>query len=520
MTTFGPWWKSLSALTAALLLLLVTFHASATSMVAIWMGSTTYHHCFLVLPIALFLIWQKRDALVRVPPCHEPFALIPLWVFAFLWLIGKAGQVQLFEHVALIGMFISVTVALLGITVARVIAFPLTFLCFMIPVGDFLIPSLQTVTADFAILLIRLIDIPIYRSGIMIQTPSGLFEVAQACAGVRFLITNIMVATLFAHLAMNRLWKWAVLMTLAVVVPIIANGFHATGFILFVYWTDHDYVAGVDHLIFGWGFFAFVMIVLLAIGSWMADWPEDGDRRLLSSIEIDVSPWRPAFALPLIALILAAPVYAAMVVDQRPNTVTIDPKKALAPTLAQNLAPVCKTAAAEDDGWRPMFKQADFSRNFQLDCLGQPVDLFVAYYAFEREGAELIHYANRFSDGEDWKTIASARYAPKIEGLPATLKQEDLVGRNRQDRLVLAYYWIDGRLFTRDWQVKAFQLYQKLLGRDEPAALVAVSAPYDDDPKEALTSLSAILERHKDIADYLVELKPGKAEPTRRIFAY
>lgn len=509
MVTFGPWWKSLTALIASFALLLSVFSESLTSMIAVWMGSTTYHHCFFVLPISLFLIWQRRADIARIIPCHEPVALISLFAFAFLWLIGRAGQIQFFEHVALVGMIISITLALLGLSVGKLIAFPLLFLGFMVPFGDFLIPALQVFTADFAVLLLRLIDIPIFHDGIMIETPTGLFEVAEACAGIRFLIANIVVATLFAYIAMGRLWKWGAFLALAVIVPIIANGLRATGIILIAYWTDHEYAAGVDHLIYGWGFFAAVMLIFLAIGSWMADWPEEPKNRLVGSIDVDVNPWRPAFALPLLALIGAGPLYATVVINPVPATASVDPKKALSPALAQNLAPGCEPAEEQAQTWRPLFKKADFSKSFQLDCGGQPVDLFVAYYAYERDGAELIHYANRLADGKNWKRISTSRYTPNIEGLPKTLRREELIGRSRDDRLVLTWYWVDGRLMARDWKVKAYQLYQQLLGKDEPSALVALSAPYGEDPDDALIGVTEVLKQHKGISDYLIDLKPS-----------
>ena len=509
MVTFGPWWRTLTALFASFAFLLSVFSESLASMIAVWIGSTTYHHCFFVLPISLFLMWQRRSDFARIIPCHEPLALLPLFAFAFLWLVGRAGQIQFFEHVALVGMMISITLALLGFAVGKLIAFPLLFLGFMVPFGDFLIPSLQVFTADFAVLLLRLIDIPIFHDGIMIETPTGLFEVAEACAGIRFLIANIMVATLFAYIAMGRLWKWGVFLALAVIVPIVANGLRATGIILIAYWTDHEYAAGVDHLIYGWGFFAAVMLVFLAIGSWMADWPDGRQGRLIGSIDVDVNPWRPAFALPLLAMISAAPLYAAVIINPVPATASVDAKKALSPVLAQNLAPVCEPVDEQNQPWRPLFKKADFSKNFQLICSGQPVDLFVAYYAYERDDAELIHYANRLADGKNWKRISTTRYEPNIEGLPKTLRREELLGQSQDDRLVLAWYWVDGRLMARDWQVKAYQLYQQLLGKDEPSALVALSAPYGDDPAKALMGVTEVLKQHKGISDYLVDLKPA-----------
>ena len=120
----------------------------------------------------------------------------------------------------------------------------------------------------------------------------------------------------------------------------------------------------------------------------------------------------------------------------------------------------------------------------------------------------MIHHANRLADGDDWTRISASRYTPGIEGLPKTLRREELVGKSTDDRLVLAWYWVDGRLLAHDWQVKAYQLYQKILGRDEPSALVALSAPYSEDPDEALLGIEEVLKRHKGISDYLIDLKP------------
>ena len=371
-----PWRGSLLALVASLTLLFGLTIDSLSSMIAVWMGATAFHHCFFVLPISLFLIWQKREDLARQIPCHEPRALLLLIAFAVLWLLGRAGQIQFFEHVALVGLGISITLAVFGFLIGRLLAFPLVFLGFMVPFGDFLVPTLQQFTADFTVLFLRLIGIPTFHDGIMIETPTGLFEVAEACAGIRFLIANVMIATLFAYLAMGKLWKWGVFLALSVIIPIIANGFRATGIVLIAYWTDNEYAAGVDHLVYGWGFFAAVMLGFLAIGSRLADWPDEAKPSTLSSIDVDVSPWRPSFALPLAALIAAAPLYAAIILEQTPEHTGLDAKRALSPILAQSLAPACKTAHDQGKVWRPSFNKADFSRGLQLDCGGRSVDLF------------------------------------------------------------------------------------------------------------------------------------------------
>lgn len=494
------WRLPLATLTAALALLLALMAETVSSMVTVWISATTYNHCFLVLPISLFLIWQRRAVLARLTPVQAWWALIPLAMFAGLWLTGRAGQVMLFQHVALVGMIISITLAVLGREIGRTIAFPLAFLGFMVPFGDFLVPVLQQFTADFAVTMLRLIDIPVFRDGIMIETPSGLFEVAEACAGIRFLIANVMVATLFAYCAFERRWKWVAFLALSVIIPIVANGFRAAGIILIAYLTDNDYAAGVDHLIYGWGFFAVIMLLFLAIGSWMADWPDKPGEPLFTGHTPHVGHWRPALAMPLVTLIISGPLYALAVLDRAPAPISFDA------SLALDLGPACKTDDAAEQNWRPHFQHADFTKGVRLDCGDQPVDLFLAYYAYERQGAELIHYANRLSDGERWTRLASAWYAPNIDGLPAKVIKEELFGRQTEDRLVLAWYWIGGRLIAKDWQAKLYQLYRKLLGRDEPVALIALSTPYDDRPEDALPSIAEVLRYHKGITTYLAGL--------------
>lgn len=509
-TMTSAWRLPLLALAAMLALLLAMTSETVASMVTVWRAATTYHHCFLVLPISLFLIWQKRDRIAGLTPRQEPLALCLLVAFALVWLVGRAGQIQLFQHIALVGLAISITLALLGRDIARVIAFPLAFLGFMVPFGDFLVPSLQQFTANFSVALLRLFEIPVFHDGIMIQTPSGLFEVAEACAGIRFLIANVVVATLFAYLAMTGLWRWVLFLALSVIIPIIANGFRAFGIILIAYLSDNEYAAGVDHLVYGWGFFAAVMLLFLAIGSWIADWPDVSSETGSTRGSSGALPWSPALVLPVALLIAAAPLYANTILDRAPGPIAFTSDRTLSAALAADLAPVCKPTGGDDAAWRPTFAKADLTEGLNLDCGGQPVDLFLAYYAYERDGAELIHHANRLADGEAWIRTSASWYAPEIDGLPSTLRREELYGRRTGERLVLAWYWIGGRQVARDWQAKAYQLIQKLLGRDEPAALIALSTPYADRPDDVLPGLTEVLQQHKGISTYLSDLAPSE----------
>ena len=101
--------------------------------------------------------------------------------------------------------------------------------------------------------LLRVAGVPVFHDGVLIETSSGLFEAAEACAGVRFLIANVMIAALFAHFAYRRAWKVAAFMSLALTVPVVANGLRAFGIVYIAFWTDNKYASGVDHVVYGCG---------------------------------------------------------------------------------------------------------------------------------------------------------------------------------------------------------------------------------------------------------------------------
>src|SRR5262249_26589319 len=140
--------------------------------------------------------------------------------------------------------------------------------------GDFLVPWLQDFTARFSVDALRLSGIPVYSDGFRISIPNAEFYVAEACAGLRFLIATIAFGVLFAYF-MFRSWTRKILFVLlCLLTPIPANRFRAYGLLLLAYLTDGALAAGVDHIVYGWVFFSLVTLGLTALGWAMRDMPE------------------------------------------------------------------------------------------------------------------------------------------------------------------------------------------------------------------------------------------------------
>ena len=162
--------------------------------------------------------------------------------------------------------------AVLGTQTLKALLFPLAFLFFAVPFGEFLVPPLMNWTADFAAIAIRASGVPIFREGNFLTIPTGTWSIVEACSGIRYLIASFMVGCLFAYLSYRSPIRRAAFVAASLVVPIVANWVRAYMIIMLGHLTNNRLAVGADHLIYGWIFFGVVMVLLFWIG---AKWRED-----------------------------------------------------------------------------------------------------------------------------------------------------------------------------------------------------------------------------------------------------
>ncbi len=230
-----------------------------------WWNIDTYSHILLVPVIIGWLIALKSNELAKVDPRPWLPGLLVVVAGLGLWLIGRVSGVNLIAHAGAVGALQGVVIAAFGPRVCTMIALPLCFGVFLVPFGDEIIGPLQIITAQIAISLTQWSGIPAFFDGIYIDTPVGLFVVAEACSGVRFLIAML---TLSVLVAFTRFTKWshrAAFMAISIIVPIIANGIRAWGTIYVAQSQGVEFAAGFDHVFYGWFFFAFVVVFILGI---------------------------------------------------------------------------------------------------------------------------------------------------------------------------------------------------------------------------------------------------------------
>ncbi|NND46613.1 MAG: exosortase A, partial [Woeseiaceae bacterium] len=262
---------NLAALSVVLITVSVLYFDTFRSMVAIWLRSDTFLHGIIIFPISFYLVWRKWPQLRSISP--KPFipGLFLLVGVSIAWFVADALGIQVGTQLAATAIIPCAILTVTGVSFVRAIAFPLAYLFFAVPFGEFWVPDLMEITADFAIGLLRLTGIPVLRDGLFLSIPSGNFVVAEACSGIRYLLAAMALGTLYAYLNYEKTYKRLIFIAFSFFLPIIANGFRAYGIIAIAYYSDMKYAVGVDHLIYGWIFFGVVIGLMFLAGSYYRD---------------------------------------------------------------------------------------------------------------------------------------------------------------------------------------------------------------------------------------------------------
>jgi exosortase A len=308
-------WRALApaapALAAGLLGLGLLFHQEAAAAVQVWNASTAYGHCWLVLPLAAWLLWERRhEAEARAIEPVPALALLALPLVA-MWLVANLLGIMEGRQLAAIGCVEVLLLCVLGRLLFWALSPALLYLIFLVPFGAFITPRLQDFTAGFVAIGLDALQIPSRVTQYRIDIPEGQFYVAEACAGLRFLIASIAFGVLYAVTMFRSPWRRVAFIAAAVAVPVVANGVRALGIVVLGHVLGSAEAAETDHVLYGWIFFSIVILLLALSGMPFRQEPAPAPPPLATLPPPDARARRGRAllaALPVLALAASGPV--------------------------------------------------------------------------------------------------------------------------------------------------------------------------------------------------------------------
>ncbi len=444
---------------AAMVLLLIiytTLYASTwLDMERVWRSSATYNHCYLILPISLYFFWQKRHQLPQVTINQRWlwFPLLAIVLLQVIWLFGFAADLALLMHAAAVLSLQAVIWLLLGNQRSYQHRFALAYLIFLLPFGEELSPFLQNITADLTVIMLHLVQIPVYREGLYLATPVGLFEVAEACSGLRFLIAALAISVLFAHLHYRSWWKQFLFVGFMAVLSVLANGVRAFMLVVIGEKSNMQLGFGADHYLYGWLFFGVVLLAGFWLGARFAD--------PLTAPSTPDKPYQNMLATPLQ---LSVPLIAAIGVLAVTLRFHASLQVSAAPLKANQLSLPFTVSNSVDPNWGIRFNSSQRYISAQDD---NDIEYYYALYANKQTQGELISWSNQLFDKQVWQ-VKQRRHSANY----TSLELRNLVG---EYRTLIYWYQVDEKRTASELNTKLYQAVAYLTDDSSTAAVIATS---------------------------------------------
>ena len=428
-------------------------------------------HGYLVVPAAAYLALTRRGRVEALSPTPAFAALPLLGLLSFLWLLGNLTDTTVVQQFCLVTMFIAVTWGVLGTAAARALMFPLGLLLFALPLGDRLVPVLQEFTGRFAVKMLTLSEVPAVVEGHVISIAGDRWHVADACAGLNYLVASLAVGYLYAG-AVYRQWGHRVAFLFAsALVPLVANGLRVYTTILLDSLGATRVVSGMQHHLYGSLVFAIgISVLFITCGRWREE-----------ASAGDASMSRPQGAAPVVSsastrrTVLCATVGMLLVASGPVSARVFWLPRGHEGNIRQNAPEVALPWKAVDGdllAWSPRFvtPRSEFLQTYKSGT--QFVKLYVASYGASQPGVKLASTLNLLYD-EPWSSAGERDRTMTLEG--QSFQVTERVLRSPQSSLLVwNWYQIEGGFTGDDYVAKLLLAKARLFRSREGSAAIAV----------------------------------------------
>jgi exosortase A len=473
-TATGPDWRCVALpLALGLLLLGALFNREVVVAVQTWNASTAYNHCFLIIPIVFYLLWDRRFDLVGLKARPMPVAVLLGLPLMAAWLVAERLGIMEGRQLVAVSFVEVLFLGVLGKRLWWAMAGPLLYLFFLVPFGEFLTPQLQDVTTWFIRHGVDMAGIPAYIDGYIIEIPQGTFFVAEACAGLRFLIASIAFGCLYALIMYRSPWRRGLFILVSIIVPIIANGFRGFGIVYLGWVLGSAQAAAADHIIYGWMFFSLVILLLIALG---LPFRED-EQPTRSATPPDASirfPLRTALGIAAVTVIMAA----------------ISPTVAGALTMATAVGTSVPDFIDAGPGCtvRVMAPQAANLRSERVVCGGVPMDVSWAAFSPRITAAPLMAERRRLATRAETEGLQES-WLEASNGIPSAWR---IMHSTDPQYMIAVAMWVDGKPARPGLVLRGRMAMNSLFGSSFAPMVVTVTPAVDWDALSAEQTNSTI----------------------------
>ncbi len=261
--------KKLSAVALIAFGIAIVYWQVFQRLVEAWIVDGNYSHGWLIVPLAGYFVWERRQKLLATPIRPSWFGLVVLAGSILVLLAGLYGSELFLSRVSLIGALGGIVLFLFGWAHLRILAFPIAFLLLMIPIPAIILNQiafpLQLFASRVGETAISAANIPVLREGNVLVLANTTLEVAEACSGIRSLVSLITLGIIYGYFSDSRTWVRGVIVLSTIPIAILANGARVAGTGMAAHWIGPQAAEGFFHEFSGWALFVVAFVMMLTI---------------------------------------------------------------------------------------------------------------------------------------------------------------------------------------------------------------------------------------------------------------
>jgi len=251
---------------APLACFVVLYYQVIAKLVSDWWNDDNYSHGFLIVPVALYFVWERRAALKEAVRNPSIWGLVVVAGSLAMLLAGILGSELFLPRLSILGILAGAVLFLFGWNHLKILFLPITFLLLMIPIPaiifNHIVFPLQLLASQFGESTLNVCQIPVLREGNVIHLANTSLEVAEACSGIRSLVSLLSIGIIYGYLMDSRLWVRIVLSVATAPIAIVANGIRVAGTGVAAHFYGAKAAEGFSHTFSGWIIFIAAGIML------------------------------------------------------------------------------------------------------------------------------------------------------------------------------------------------------------------------------------------------------------------
>ncbi len=478
------------------------YYRIMSGMVLAWVHDENYSHGFLIPIIAgyfLYTRWTKLKG-TEVLPCYKGLAVV---LFGLLLLLaGWLGTEFFTMRISLIVLLAGLVLSLLGTAVFRIIFLPLSYLVFMVPlpyiVYDAVAFPLKLFITKVSVATLKMMGVMVFREGNIIMFPATTLEVADACSGMRSLVSLVALATAFAFFQNNTPWRRIVLICSAVPIAIFTNAIRVitTGF-LAQHWGAKA-AEGFFHEFSGLAVFVVAMCTLVALGAIMGRFGRKPESAMTSGQENterqkdneetenggtgnhDAHSRILLFHFVIISVLL---ITTGLYLNLH-DTIQVPVKKPFEQFPRTISEWNMKNEFTLPDNVQNILKASDVLSRDYVSPEGNRVNIYIGFHGGGKESGE-IHSPKQCLPGSGWFEVSNRKKSLDVAGSKINLVQA-VYQKGEGKELFIYWFQVREKTIDNEYSLKLTEIINSILFRRRDASFVRVSVPFEADESAAL----------------------------------